>query len=104
MGSRIQLLGLCLWFHFACFIFIFGSRVAVGGDATVKGTVAIDDKAVIGTTDADFVCATLDWWPPQKCDYGKCSWGLASLLNLVFLLSFLLFQIADEFLKVVLEL
>ncbi|KAK7354445.1 hypothetical protein VNO80_19908 [Phaseolus coccineus] len=82
MGSRIQLLGLCLWFHFACFSFIFGSRVAVGGDATVKGTVAIDDKAVIGTTDGDFVCATLDWWPPEKCDYGRCSWGLASLLNL----------------------
>ncbi|CAJ1975615.1 unnamed protein product [Sphenostylis stenocarpa] len=82
MGSRIQLLGLCLWFHFACFSFIFGYTVAVGGDATVQGTVAIDDKSVIGTIDGDFVCATLDWWPPEKCDYGKCSWGLASLLNL----------------------
>jgi len=74
--------------------------VALGGDATVKGTVAIDDRAVIGTIDGDFVCATLDWWPPDKCDYGRCSWGLASLLNLVFLLSFLLFLMADEFLEV----
>jgi hypothetical protein len=34
-------------------------------------------------TGKDFVCATLDWWPPDKCDYGNCAWGRASLLNLV---------------------
>jgi len=68
--------------------------VSVRGDATLQGTVAIDDKVVIGTIDDDFVCATLDWWPPEKCDYGRCSWGLASLLNLVLLLllSFLFFS------------
>ncbi|KAL0330561.1 UNVERIFIED_CONTAM: Heparanase-like protein 3 [Sesamum radiatum] len=36
--------------------------------------------------DEDFICATMDWWPPTKCDYGTCSWGSASLLNLNFLL------------------
>jgi heparanase 1 len=34
-------------------------------------------------TGEDFVCATLDWWPPDKCDYGTCAWGRAGLLNLV---------------------
>ncbi|KAH1042213.1 hypothetical protein GLYMA_09G091100v4 [Glycine max] len=82
MGSRIQLLPICFWLHLTCFSFFFGSIVSVRGDATVQGSVAIDGKAVIGTIDEDFVCATLDWWPPEKCDYGRCSWGLASLLNL----------------------
>ncbi|RDX67579.1 Heparanase-like protein 3, partial [Mucuna pruriens] len=81
MGYRIQLVGLCLWLHLTCFTFIFGNIVIVRGDAVVQGRVVIDDKSV-GTIDDDFVCATLDWWPPEKCDYGTCSWGLASLLNL----------------------
>ncbi|CAD5197162.1 unnamed protein product [Musa acuminata subsp. malaccensis] len=27
-------------------------------------------------------CATLDRWPPKKCDYGSCCWGLGSMLYL----------------------
>ncbi|XP_057433201.1 heparanase-like protein 3 [Lotus japonicus] len=72
MGSRIQLLGLCL----LSFTFLFVNTLSE------KGTVTIDGKSAIGNIDDDFVCATLDWWPPEKCDYGRCSWGLASLLNL----------------------
>lgn len=60
----------------------------VQGDAIVEGTVFIDGKAPIGTIDDDFICATLDWWPPEKCDYGTCSWGLAGLLNLVWFFFF----------------
>ncbi|CAA6669961.1 unnamed protein product [Spirodela intermedia] len=48
----------------------------------IEGTAFVDGRYAIGTTDDDFVCATLDWWPPEKCDYGWCSWGRASLLNL----------------------
>ncbi|KAI4328518.1 hypothetical protein L6164_020866 [Bauhinia variegata] len=36
----------------------------------------------IATTDENFICATLDWWPPEKCDYNQCPWGKSSLLNL----------------------
>ncbi|KAL1364098.1 hypothetical protein HN51_012263 [Arachis hypogaea] len=77
MGSWIvQLLMLLRLLSFV------NSQVETGGDSHLKGIVAINAKSVIGTIDDDFVCATLDWWPPQKCDYGRCSWGLASLLNL----------------------
>ncbi|KAK0571158.1 hypothetical protein LWI29_011910 [Acer saccharum] len=47
-----------------------------------ESSVFIDGKTVIGRIDDDFICTTLDWWPPEKCDYGTCSWGRASLLNL----------------------
>lgn len=77
MGFRIQLLGM---YYLAWFSFVVSES---GYDESVKkGTVIIDGSSVIGNIDDDFVCATLDWWPPQKCDYGTCSWGLASLLNL----------------------
>ncbi|KAG8372679.1 hypothetical protein BUALT_Bualt12G0091700 [Buddleja alternifolia] len=52
----------------------------------VKGNnsnvLVIDGKRGIAETDDHFICATIDWWPPQKCDYGSCSWGESSILNL----------------------
>ncbi|KAJ0965961.1 hypothetical protein J5N97_027099 [Dioscorea zingiberensis] len=56
--------------------------VGRGVDGSGEGVVSVNGLSAIGRTDPDFVCATLDWWPPEKCDYGTCSWGLASLLNL----------------------
>lgn len=40
--------------------------------------------ASIANTDDNFICATLDWWPANKCDYDQCPWGQAGILNLVF--------------------
>lgn len=54
----------------------------VGENKTIQGSAFIDGKSAIGRIDSDFICATLDWWPPEKCDYGTCSWDHASLLNL----------------------
>ncbi|XVE63644.1 hypothetical protein DITRI_Ditri07aG0036500 [Diplodiscus trichospermus] len=87
MGFQIWQMGFWFW---VCFSFLSCSLSSVSsqadavaeGDANVEGTVFIDGKAPIGIIDDDFVCATLDWWPPEKCDYGTCSWGLAGLLNL----------------------
>ncbi|GAB4829071.1 hypothetical protein Ancab_018733 [Ancistrocladus abbreviatus] len=45
-------------------------------EVTIRGTTSI------ATTDDNFVCATLDWWPSDKCDYGQCPWGKAGILNL----------------------
>ncbi|KAF2317128.1 hypothetical protein GH714_012026 [Hevea brasiliensis] len=63
--------------------FVSVSSQTVAGDVSVEGTVFIDGKTSIGKIDEDFICATLDWWPPEKCDYGTCSWDHASLINLL---------------------
>ncbi|KAL4318214.1 hypothetical protein GQ457_18G003810 [Hibiscus cannabinus] len=83
MGFQICPMGFCFW---VCFVFLSCSLSFVtslaAANATLDGAVFIDGKAPIATIDDDFVCATLDWWPPEKCDYGTCSWGLAGLLHL----------------------
>lgn len=72
MGS---LMGIC----FLVFLFIFR---CISADSKVEnGTVLIDGESGIAEIDTNFICATMDWWPPEKCDYGSCSWDHASLLN-----------------------
>ncbi|KAI3467996.1 hypothetical protein Pfo_024659 [Paulownia fortunei] len=79
MASLLKIMGLSLWLYLAS----QGSRTVVSQSPTVvNGTVHIDGASSIGMIDEDFICATMDWWPPTKCDYGTCSWGSASLLNL----------------------
>ncbi|KAE9594293.1 putative glycosidase [Lupinus albus] len=85
MGSQIRsLLTMCS--YLLCFSFIVVNAVNEEKQgpsrSTEKGFVFINKTSFIGKIDDDFVCATLDWWPTQKCDYGRCSWGLASILNL----------------------
>ncbi|KAC0457622.1 hypothetical protein FH972_027105 [Carpinus fangiana] len=81
MGSQIWVVGLCFWMCVLSYSFTSVSSWIVE-DGDVEGIVFIDGEAAIAKIDADFVCATIDWWPPEKCDYGTCSWGHASLLNL----------------------
>ncbi|RWR77247.1 Glycoside hydrolase [Cinnamomum micranthum f. kanehirae] len=49
-----------------------------GGNATI----VVNGVSSIAETDDNFICATLDWWPPEKCNYDQCPWGQASVLNL----------------------
>ncbi|KAL8501764.1 hypothetical protein ACS0TY_021039 [Phlomoides rotata] len=79
MASLFKILGLSLWLYLAS----QGSTSVVSQTpSTVNGTVHINGGSSIGFIDEDFICATMDWWPPTKCDYGTCSWGTSSLLNL----------------------
>ncbi|KAG0472383.1 hypothetical protein HPP92_016929 [Vanilla planifolia] len=45
-------------------------------------TVTVDLSDTVAETDDNFVCATIDWWPPEKCNYNDCPWGMTSVLNL----------------------
>lgn len=48
----------------------------------IGGLALSVSMGAISETRSDFVCATLDWWPDSKCDYGRCAWAGASMLNL----------------------
>ncbi|KQK19345.1 heparanase-like protein 3 [Brachypodium distachyon] len=69
-----------LWLT-ALALLLCADAAAAAAEGTA-GVVSVDARRAIASTDEDFVCATLDWWPPEKCDYGTCSWGHAGLLNL----------------------
>ncbi|XP_062027750.1 heparanase-like protein 1 [Rosa rugosa] len=45
-------------------------------------SVVVDGTVATAQVDNNFVCATLDWWNHEKCDYNHCPWGSASVLNL----------------------
>ncbi|KAK4567321.1 hypothetical protein RGQ29_003220 [Quercus rubra] len=63
-------------------ISVASQKSTTGPGNVIEGNVFINGTTSIGRIDDNFVCATLDWWPPEKCDYGTCSWGRDSLLNL----------------------
>ncbi|GLT43663.1 hypothetical protein SLA2020_175990 [Shorea laevis] len=73
LGFLITLVGLGIFLYW---LFVDNEVILGSVNILVNGTSAI------GTTDENFICATLDWWPPEKCDHGTCSWGKASLLKL----------------------
>ncbi|CAN4118285.1 unnamed protein product [Withania somnifera] len=68
-----------LYFFLLLLYFIQSSK---SSSILEEGTLYIDGVSSIAKIDEDFICATLDWWPSNKCDYGTCSWGNSSLLNL----------------------
>lgn len=67
-----------LWLFLAALLLLL-LRPAAGQPAVAT----VDARRAVAATGENFVCATLDWWPPDKCDYGTCAWGRAGLLNLV---------------------
>ncbi|KAJ8752719.1 hypothetical protein K2173_007029 [Erythroxylum novogranatense] len=45
-------------------------------------TIVVHSSTPIAETDDSFICATLDWWPHDKCNYNQCPWGYSSVINL----------------------
>ncbi|GAA0186234.1 hypothetical protein LIER_33522 [Lithospermum erythrorhizon] len=74
----VNILGLCSWLY----LNNHHSSTSTKGVNAINSVAYINGGAAIGKIDEDFICATIDWWPPEKCDFGRCSWGKASILNL----------------------
>ncbi|XP_027098528.1 heparanase-like protein 2 [Coffea arabica] len=71
-SRAVFLLGCVLLTWWLCLSLAAAEEVKV----KVKGVTSI------AKTDGNFICATLDWWPEDKCDYNQCPWGKAGILNL----------------------
>ena len=88
MGSLLNLLGLCLWLFLAIHSSKnVASQVNPDPRFTVEGRVSINGTASIGKIDDDFICATLDWWPPDNVTMGLVVGAL--LLSSIWLVCFL---------------
>lgn len=85
MGAIISLagLGILLYWMFADSSGLTAAERTGDAKKVISGSVFVNATSAIGTTDENYICATLDWWPPEHCDFGNCSWGEASLLNIV---------------------
>jgi heparanase len=69
-------------FHLALFIFFTSLQVTLSKDIE-HGLLLVNGAQAKAQTDDNFICATIDWWPHDKCNDGYCSWGHSSIVNLV---------------------
>ncbi|KAH9624415.1 hypothetical protein KSS87_003434 [Heliosperma pusillum] len=66
MGYQINAKGWCILMGMLSISIVYVNASSV---ERVEGVVYIDGKVGIAEIDENFICATLDWWPPEKCDY-----------------------------------
>lgn len=65
------------------FLLLLTSLPAVFVKEVAGATIVVNGTTVVSETDSNFICATIDWWPHDKCSYNYCPWGLTSAINLV---------------------
>ncbi|KAJ4713128.1 Heparanase-like protein [Melia azedarach] len=63
------------------FLFLV-SLPAIWAQQVTRTSILVDGTKTVATNDENFICATVDWWPHDKCDYNQCPWGNSSVLNL----------------------
>lgn len=69
---------------FCTSLFLFVASISVILAQNVEESyLVINGSIPLAHTDASYICATIDWWPSNKCDYHQCPWGSSSALNLV---------------------
>ncbi|KAJ4961193.1 hypothetical protein NE237_021103 [Protea cynaroides] len=76
-----SLLSCRMGFHLLLFL-ILSSIHGILAQDLAEVTIVVKGATTIAETRDDFICATIDWWPPEKCDYQQCPWGNSSILNL----------------------
>lgn len=67
---------------FGWFLLVSSIPVIFAQDIS-HGLIVVDGTMTVAQTDDNFVCATIDWWPHDKCNYDQCPWHHTSVMNLV---------------------
>uniref|UniRef100_A0A1J3CN25 Heparanase-like protein 1 n=1 Tax=Noccaea caerulescens TaxID=107243 RepID=A0A1J3CN25_NOCCA len=74
MGFKV-----CFFVFLGCLLLVPETTMA---QDTKHASIIIEGASRITETDENFVCATLDWWPHDKCNYNNCPWGYSSVINM----------------------
>ena len=69
-------------FRFFLFLLLVSFRVLLAQEFEAA-TIKVDGATIVAETDDNFICATFDWWPHDKCNYNNCPWGYSSVINMV---------------------
>ncbi|KAK4479403.1 hypothetical protein RD792_014916 [Penstemon davidsonii] len=64
------------------FLVILAFLPAILAQKSEEARLVIDTSTTIAETDDNYICATIDWWPQDKCNYNRCPWGSSSAINL----------------------
>lgn len=72
--------------RFSLLLFVV-SLPAIWAQDIEHARIIINANEKVAETDYNFICATLDWWPHDKCDYNQCPWGYSSVINLVMIVN-----------------
>ncbi|CAH8270412.1 unnamed protein product [Arabidopsis lyrata] len=70
---------LCFFVFLGCLLLVPETTMA---QETKRASIVVEGARRVCETDENFVCATLDWWPHDKCNYDQCPWGYSSVINM----------------------
>ncbi|KAL8091408.1 heparanase-like protein 1 [Apium graveolens] len=67
---------------FTLLVFFVASLSCIVAQNVEDAELVVNSTAVLTETDETYICATIDWWPHDKCNYNHCPWGYSSAVNL----------------------
>lgn len=82
MAIEVSLVDQPMGFQTSLLVFL-AFLPAIFGQKSEEARLVIDTSTTVAETDANYICATIDWWPQDKCNYNRCPWGSSSAINLV---------------------
>ncbi|CAL5441834.1 unnamed protein product [Camellia sinensis] len=68
-------------FRFSLFLFL-ASLSAIWAQQVEDAVIVVNGTQAVTNTDPNYICATIDWWPHDKCNYNQCPWGYSSIINM----------------------